>query len=226
MPLRGGSQMTTKTVISAKSSEKETVSAEITVKGGEMSWIKKDKRADDPEFVEKPDPVKLYGCRPIPHNALICLAAMASKEPGFKAGVSSPFCVPSLDTGGTIDSFLIQPAWLETLSPKDKNANPAAKLFLRLRILEGSLNEKGMGVEPPAAESWDDWLDWQFDGSFKIVSLPNTPGTYITSDLVDADTIDPDAKMDFPKVRAAMEILEAKAQKEKDKDLPTPLPQK
>lgn len=221
LALMGGSQVTTKTVTSAKTMEKETVSAEITVRNGELSWVRKEKRADDPEFIEKPEPVKLHGVRPIPHNALICLAAFAAKEPGFKAGVSSPFCVPSLDTGGTIDTFLIQPVWLETDAPRDKK-NPDAKLIFRLKIMDGELNEKGMSVDPPNAEGWSDALEWIFNANFKVVSLPISVESLIKSELVDADKLDPKAPLDFVKIKAAMKALEATIRKPDDRITPLP----
>jgi hypothetical protein len=223
--LRSGTQVTTKTVTSAKGSESETVSAEIIVKGGELSWVRKEKRAGDPEFVDKSEPVKLNGIHPIPHNALICLAAFAANEPGFKAGVSSPFCVPSLDTGGTIDTFLIQPIWVETVVPIDRT-NPTAKLLMRLHILEGELNEKGLHIEPPSPETWTDTLDWTFDAKFHIGALPTNPDTLITAEMVDADKLDINMPLDFGKIRDAIKVLEAKVQKQKDQDGVTPIPLK
>lgn len=215
LSLMSGSQVTTKTVTAAKASEKETVSAEITVKNDELSWVRKEKRAGDPEFIDKSDPVKLHGVRPIPHNALICLAAFAANELGFKAGVSSPFCVPSLDTGGTIDSFLIQPIWLETDLPKGKR-NPDIKMLLRVRTLEGQLNEKGMSIQPPSVETWSDTLDWVFDSKFHIGALPQNPESLIAAEMVDADTLQPNAPLDFAKIRDAIKALEVKARKLED----------
>lgn len=222
LALLSGTQTTTKVVTSPKATEKETVSAEMIVKGGELSWVRKEKRADDPEFVEKSDPVKLHGVRLVPHNALIALAAFAAKEPGFKAGVSSPFCVPSLDTGGTIDSFLIQPAWLETDVPKDKT-NPAAKLVFRVRILEGELNEKGMNVEPPSSEGWTDSLDWTLDANFHVGALPTSPDSLITAEIADPETLDPNAPMDFVKIKEAMKALEDKRRKDDEHLTKVPL---
>ena len=223
--LRSGTQVTTKTVTSEKSSETETVSADIVVKGDEMSWVRKEKRAGDPEFIDKSEPVKLHGIHPIPHNALVCLAAFAANEQGFKAGVSSPFCVPSLDTGGTIDSFLIQPVFIETDAPRDKT-NTTAKLVMRLHILQGELSEKGLQIEPPSPETWTDTLDWTFDAKFHIGALPTNPDTLITAEMVDADKLDVNMPLDFAKIREAIKVLDAKLQKQKDNERLTPIPLK
>ncbi len=233
LTMRSGSQITTSTVTFdkfqdkkpaepgkapekevIKISEKETVTADIQVKDDSVIWVRKEKRGDDPETISKGDPIKLHGVKPVPRNALIALAAFAKAEPGFKAGISSPFCVPSLDTGGMIDEFLIQPAWLETDLARSANM-PEAKLILRERFFEGELNDKGLTVEPPAVEMWSDVLIWAFSDNFKVVSLPPAPpDSHVETEVADPDTLDTNAPLDFAKIKAALRVINEKMAKE------------
>ncbi|HLX63226.1 MAG TPA: hypothetical protein VKX17_18285 [Planctomycetota bacterium] len=234
LSLLSGTQSSERVVAAANSLDKETVSATISVKNDEISWVRKEKRSTDPEFVTNSDPIKLHGVKPIPRNALVALAAFAATEPGFKAGISSPFCVPSLDMQWTIDDFMLQPAWLETdLPPKEKNnPHPKAKLALRVRILNGKLDEKGMSVEtPPKIETplpegvkteWDDVMVWTFDDKFQIVGVPPSDGSEITTERADPDTFDPEAKLDFDQIRAGVNEIEARKRREIERLAKTP----
>ena len=214
LSLMSGKQASTRTVLSGKSSESETVTADIVVSGGELSWSKKEKRGDEPEMLSKPEPVKLHGVRPLPRNALIACAAFASNEPGFMPGVSSPFIVPSMDMGWTIDAFIVQPAWLSFEQPKNKS-NPAAKLVMSVRYLDGEIDEKGLKLEPPASETWNEEpMLWTFDGKLQIVNQPAAGETLIQVETVDPLKLNLDEALDFPQIKKQIKQLEELSKKD------------
>jgi hypothetical protein len=239
LALISATQASERVTAAGNSLQKETSAATVVVKNDEMSWVRKDKRDNDPELVEQnagEEPKKLHGVRPIPRNALIALAAFAAKQPGFKAGVSSPFCVPSIDMGWTMDQFMFEPVWMETdVPPKEKaheKAPPGASLLLRVRMLHGEIDEKGIKVEPPIKPAdplpegiktdWEDIMVWTFDENFRVVAAPTSEGTDIQPELADPDKIVLDEKLDFDKIRAEMDAIEAKKRRDLERSLRTP----
>lgn len=213
LTLMSGKQASTRTVVSGKTSAVETVVAEITVDGGELKWARKEKSGDDPQTISEPEAHKLHGVRPVPRNAVIALAAFASKEGGFMPGISSPFMVPTLDMGTTIDTFLIQPAWLSFELPKDKK-DPNVKMNMAVRYLDAEIDEKGMKVEPPAAETFADTMSWTFDKNLRILAQPSAGETMIQVETTDPDKLNPDEALNFAQIRIEVKKLEDKANKE------------
>jgi hypothetical protein len=222
LALLSGMQTTERSVSSGKDSEKEMIAAQLVVKGDALSWTRKEKRADDPELTTQSEPVKLYGMRPLPRNALIAIAAFAANEPGFKPGISSPLCVPTLDLGWTIETFMIQPAWV-TFDLPNEAKDPDVKMLMRVRYLEGELTDKGLVVLPPTREAWEDVLTWKFDSRLRVAGQPEAGETAVTVESVDPDKLDLNAPLDYEKIKEAVKALEEKAQKDSERITKVPL---
>lgn len=213
LSLMSGKQVTSRTIHADKATEKEVNSAQILVAGDELSWTRTEKLNNGDENVSKSEPTKLYGVKPIPRNALFALAAMAKKDPGFKMGMAGAICVPALDLGMTIETFLVQPAWITFEEVNEKKVADAA-LNMTVRYLIGVIEETGLIVDEPTESVWHDPMIWSLNEKMKVVAHPDTGDRVVSATTVDPARVNVEARLDLAKIRETVKAIEEKNRQE------------
>jgi hypothetical protein len=180
----------------------------LSVKDDVLSYERvEQKNGDTAPSQKESKKIALHGVRPVPNNALSGVAVFvreAAKD-GWKPDVKDALCVPVFNLAADPDSlsFNIDPVWITFDAPVYTNPKGTA-VQMAQRFLAGDITEKGMEVEPPAPNVWQNRQLFPLDVHLHPLAQPCPGDPRIKVEVVEPAAVDLTSPLDLEKISAAM----------------------
>jgi hypothetical protein len=180
----------------------------LSVKDDALSYERAEQKKGETATSQKESKkISLHGIRPIPNNALSGVAVFvreAAKD-GWKPDVKDALCVPVFNLAADPDSlnFNIDPVWITFDAPVYTNPKGTA-VQMAQRFLAGDITEKGMEVEPPAPNVWQNRQLFPLDVHLHPLAQPSPGDPRIKVEVVEFSVLDLTTPLDLAKISAAM----------------------
>ena len=189
--------------------------AMVTIKDDKLTWTLEELRKGDKTPVKlDTKPMKLYGVKPAPKNALISFATLAATgTEGFKPDPKEPYCVPTLEVDAEGNTAEIEPAWI-TLSPRSGTQPNNTAMQMRVRYIVGEANENGLEVETPTPDIWYSAITTPLDEKFRPLQFDIPDDPRIHAEAVAYSELKTDAPLELEKIEAALKKEEVRIEKQ------------
>ena len=205
--LSGQTRTHSKLSSKAGNKQQELVSqASVAVRDDTLIWELTQAKEDGKDTAPKPaKKFPLHGVRPIPKNALFCVAAFAAAaaKDGWQPDDRESYCIPTLDLGWEMDNFAIEPSWITFAAPAPADPKGSAAR-MNVRWLVGEIDEKGLQIEPPEPAIWQARQTWPLDARCRPLAHPKPDDPRISVEPADPATLDLNEPLDLEKISAAM----------------------